>query len=222
MPTAEARLATARASRYLTQLCRHLGQMNRMGHRPPLGHGEAHIMPAVRQVECTDTHGTVRFADGLWTLEATADALTVRVDAGDEEALRRLQVQITARIEKIGRREGLQVDWQPVRCDPRPQSERDAGRGTPGAGQGHRTPKTTWALAAGGALVVALHLGWGGAALAGATWTGWTANAVLALALGKLLLLGGHFVLRRSAARRGTAPRHRPRQRERPDADATG
>lgn len=116
MPTAEARLTTDRASRYLVQLCRHLGQMNhpthpgRMTHRPPGGHGGT--PPAAPHVDHTDTHGTVRFPDGRWTLDATADTLTLRVDATDEAALRRLQDAIAARIETIGRRDGLQVLWQ--------------------------------------------------------------------------------------------------------------
>ena len=224
MPTAEARLATDRASRYLTQLCRHLGQMNRVSHRPHGGHGEGHgqKMPAVEHVDCTDTHGTVRFADGRWTLDATPDGLTLRVDADDEAALRRLQDGIVARIEKIGRRDGLQVRWQADGADPGPQTDRDAGSEAPAAVRGHGSRKAAWGLAVGAALVVALHLGVGGAALAGATWTGWTADTVLVLVLLKLLFMAGHLLLGRSALRRGLASRRRKKRGERAGADAAG
>ncbi|MGW0964766.1 DUF2218 domain-containing protein [Streptomyces sp. NPDC002516] len=135
MPTAVTRLATDRASRYLVQLCSHLRQMPHLSHRTPGGgHGEGGTRPEVRQVEFTDTHGTVRFSEGLWTLEATADALTLRVDAEDEDALRRLQDGIAARIEKIGRRGGLRVQWRQAGADTPPQREADARGGTGEAG----------------------------------------------------------------------------------------
>jgi hypothetical protein len=223
MPTAEAHLATDRASRYLVQLCRHLGQMNRMSHRPLGGHGEGRTMPAVQHVEFTDTHGTVRFADGRWTLHATADTLTLRVDADDEEALRRLQDGIAERIEKIGRRDGLQTHWRRVGTGTPPQAQHDAEGETPENAGGSRGPRgTTLGVVAGGALIVAVHLGIGGAASAGAKWTGWAADTVMLLILVKLLFMGGHLLLGRAALRRGIASRHRRKHRERAGADATG
>ncbi|MET7930498.1 DUF2218 domain-containing protein [Streptomyces sp. NPDC005349] len=218
MPTAETRLATDRASRYLVQLCRHLRQMPRMSHRPPGGQGKGRVQPEVRHVEFTDTHGTVRFADGLWTLDATADALTLRVDADDEEALRRLQDAIAARIEKIGRRDGLQAQWQRAVPDTLPQAEHDTHGNPGGRGVSRSRRATTLGLVAGGAVIVALHLGIGGAALADATWTGWAANAALALVLVKLLFLGSHLLLGHTALRRGIVFRHRRKQHERADA----
>ncbi|MGW4511312.1 DUF2218 domain-containing protein [Streptomyces sp. NPDC004393] len=222
MPTAEAHLATDRASRYLVQLCRHLGRMTRMSHRPLGGHGEGRMMPEVRHVDYTNTHGTVDFADGRWTLDATADTLTLRVDADDEQALRRLQDGIAARIEKIGRRDGLQARWRRVGTDTLPQARRDAEGQAPSVG-GSRGPRgATSGLMAGGALIVAVHLGIGGAALADAKWTGWAANAVLVLILVKLLFLGSHLFLGRAALRRGIVSRHRSKHRERAAADAIG
>ncbi|MER5598306.1 DUF2218 domain-containing protein [Streptomyces sp. NPDC002265] len=222
MPTAETRLATDRASRYLVQLCRHLSRMPRMSHRPPGDHGEGGTRPEVRHVEFTDTHGTVRFADGLWTLDATADALTLRVDADDEEVLRRLQDAIAARIEKIGRRDALQVIWQRAVPDTPSQAECNEHRDTDGRGVGRSRRAITLGLVAGGAVVVAVHLGIGRAALADAKWTGWAAGAVLALVLVKLLLLGGHLLLGRTALRHGIAFRHRRKRYERTGADVTG
>ncbi|SEM20907.1 DUF2218 domain-containing protein [Streptacidiphilus jiangxiensis] len=224
MPTAEAHLVTARASRYLVQLCRHLGQMTRLSHRPRGGHGGGRTPPAVQHVDWTDTHGTVRFADGQWTLEATTDQLTLRVEAGDEEALQRLQDGIAARIEKIGRRDGLQVHRQrPETGDLPPTEPADGTSPTPGKGTApRRTRGTTLGLIAGGAVIVAVHLGIGGAALAGAAWTGWAANAVLVLILMKLLFMGGHLFLGRAALRRGIRLRHGRKQRARSGADAAG
>ncbi|MGW4566311.1 DUF2218 domain-containing protein [Streptomyces sp. NPDC004561] len=222
MPTAEAHLATDRASRYLVQLCRHLRQMDRIRHRPPGGHGVGRMKPEVQQVDYTDTHGTVRFADGQWTLDATADTLTLRVTADDEEALRRLQDGIGARIEKIGRRDGLQVQWRRVGTDALPQEERDTEGGSPGAGGRRGSRGATLGLVAGGVLIVAVHLGIGGAVLADAKWTGWAANAVLVLILVKLLFMGGHLFLGRAALRAGIVSRHRRKRRERTGAHATG
>lgn len=219
MPTAEARLATDRASRYLAQLCRHLGQMNRMAHQLPGGHGR--MMPAVQHVDYTDTHGTVRFADGQWILDATADALKLRVDADDEEALRRLQEGIAARIEKIGRRDGLKAHWRPTRSDAQPQTEVDAASEEPGADGNHGHRRKPRALVAVGAAIVAVavHLGIGGAALSREKWTGWTVNAVLVILVVKLLFMGGHLILGRRALRFGGVLRRRTKHHEQPAAD---
>jgi hypothetical protein len=216
MPTAEARLATERASRYLVQLCRHLGQMKGMSHRPLIGHGDGRMPPVVQHVDYTDTRGTVRFADGQWNLEATENALVLRVEADNEEALQRLQTGIAARVEKIGRRDGLQVHWQQMKPDTTPSPvPTDGNDGAHDGGTAPRRPRgTTMGLMAGGALIVAIHLGIGGAALAGAAWTGWAANAVLLLILVKLLFMGGHVLLGRTALRRGIALRHRRQHRE--------
>ncbi|MCH6471561.1 DUF2218 domain-containing protein [Sinomonas terrae] len=108
MPTSEARIATDRASRYLVQLCSHLGLMGRLQHRPLLHHGGG-MPPEVQQVDYTDTSGTVRLLGGTWALEATGDALMLRVDADDDVTLERLQAGIATRLEKIGRRDGLSV-----------------------------------------------------------------------------------------------------------------
>jgi hypothetical protein len=110
MPTADAQIPTERASRYIDQLCRHLGQMSRMRHQIPTGHrGQA--PPPVQQVEWSETSGTISFSHGTCTLQATSTALTLRVDADDEDDLRRLQDGITRRLETIGRRDHLTVEW---------------------------------------------------------------------------------------------------------------
>jgi hypothetical protein len=111
MLTAEARIETERASRHLVQFCRHASQMRRhLGHgRRTHDAGEA--SPEVRGVEWSDTDGTVTFGRGRCVLQATPEALTVRVEAGDDEDLRRLQALVAKRLETIGTREHLAVTW---------------------------------------------------------------------------------------------------------------
>ncbi|MGW1810162.1 DUF2218 domain-containing protein [Streptomyces sp. NPDC002078] len=203
MPTAEARIATDRASRYLVQLCRHTAMMGRMRHQSPAGHGGGR-MPDVRHVEWSDIHGTVRFGEGAWHLDAGPDALTLRVEAADEQALRRLRTGITTRLEKIGRRDGLTVTWQRASAPAAPATHEASGAARP-AEDGKRRirgPARVAGLLAVGALVIALHLGVAGAALTVPSWTGWAAGGVLALIALKVLFLGGHVVLGRAGIRR--------------------
>lgn len=208
MPTAEAHVPTDRASRYLVQLCRHLGQMSSMRHRAPIRHGGSQVPPEVQHVDYSDTNGIVRFARGQWTLEATTDTLTLRVEADDEDTLHQLKNGMTARLEKIGRRDQLQVTWQ------RPTTPGAAHTGAPGDAAGTATVPATEAgkprgrgktigMMAVVALIVALHLGLFGATLAASSWTGWGADIILAVVLLKVVFVGGHVVLGRLAIRRG-------------------
>jgi hypothetical protein len=103
MVQCEAVVATDRARRYLDQLCGHLGHLQHLARHQG--------MPAVVQVEQAPSSAVVRFADGLWRLEATASALVLQVEGEDEAARERLRDAITARVEKIGRRDGLTVAW---------------------------------------------------------------------------------------------------------------
>lgn len=110
MPALQAVIRTQRASRYLDQLCRHLDQMRRMRHRPATAHhGQA--PPPVQDVSWSDTSGVIRFSHGTCTLLADPAALTLRIDAADEDNLRHLRESITRRVETIGGRERLTLDW---------------------------------------------------------------------------------------------------------------
>jgi hypothetical protein len=112
MLTAEALVETEHPSRYLVQLCRHLSEMGQhLRHRPRTRDG-GHAPPEVRHVECSETHGIVRLSWGQWTMQASADALTLRVEAADEENLRRIQDLVAGRLERFGRRDHLTVNWQ--------------------------------------------------------------------------------------------------------------
>ncbi|MEU2334686.1 DUF2218 domain-containing protein [Streptomyces sp. NPDC013172] len=202
MPTAEAHVPTDRASRYLVQLCRHLSQMHGMRHRPPVGHGGGQMPFEVQRVDYCDTLGTIRFVQGLCTLRATADMLVLRVEADDEDTLRRLQNGIAGRIEKIGRRDGLAVTWRPLRAPEDAPSEAAGTAHVPGAGAGKRRGLgKAIGLGAAVVVVVALHLGLGGAVLAASPWTSWGVNAVLVIVLVKLVFMGGHVVLGRAGVR---------------------
>ncbi|MFC0430884.1 DUF2218 domain-containing protein [Kutzneria buriramensis] len=196
MPTATAHIPTARAGRYLGQLCGHLNQMGRMRHRMPRAHdGQP---PAVTHVEWSDTAGTIRFAEGTCTLQATADMLTVRAEADDEDALRRLQDGMTRRLETIGRRDRLTVRWQ---SGTTPEA-------TTMAQQPRRHGRTLLIVVV-AALAIAAHLGLLGGALASSAWASWGADVVLAIILLKVIAVAAHVALGRTAFRHRRAIRRR-------------
>ncbi len=118
MPTAEARIETEHASRYLNQLCQHISKIGnkaqhlrhqRPSHLP--GHGEGR--PDMQaQVEWAETHGTVAFCFGKITMQASPGALTLHAEADDDETLQRIQDLAAGRLAKFGSREHLTVNWQ--------------------------------------------------------------------------------------------------------------
>jgi hypothetical protein len=73
-------------------------------------------------VEWSDDHGLIDFGWGLCTLRADLGVLTLRVEAADEEGLRRLQDRVAELLERFGRRDHLTVTWIPLHgaADPRP------------------------------------------------------------------------------------------------------
>ena len=189
MFTAVAHVETGRASRYLVQLCRHASRMGQHGgHRPGRGR---HAPPEVDHVEWSDSRGIIDVGWGRCTVEATPDVLTLRLESADEQGLQRLQAAVAHRLETIGRRESLRVDWQrPGAPAPGPTTRKRRGR------------VTTIALLAGGVLIVAVHLGLGGTALATSAWTAWATNIFLAVVLLKVLIVAVHVALGRVVLRR--------------------
>ena len=109
MPAAQSRVSTDRASRYLGQLCEHL---NLVGHKSRR-HGGAGSGrgPDVQRVEWIDGRGVIEFPFGTCELTAAKDGLTIRLTADDADALQHLQDMFKARLETIGRRDALVVDW---------------------------------------------------------------------------------------------------------------
>jgi hypothetical protein len=113
MPTAEALVETQQPARYLIQLGRHASQLTKHRLHRPRAHGGG-MPPQVRHAEWSDTEGTVTLSWGQWTMQATPGTLRLRAEAADEENLLRITELITARLEKIGRRDQLAVRWQPT------------------------------------------------------------------------------------------------------------
>ena len=114
MPASCARVPTRRASRYLAQLCRHGSLLSRLAsHRPPSdghGHGAGGAPPAAT-ASSAGTEGIIDFGWGRCTLHATADALALHAEADDPQYLQQIQEGITARLERIGRRDKLTITW---------------------------------------------------------------------------------------------------------------
>jgi len=209
MLTAEAHVHTERPSRYLVQLCQHASQMRQhLGDRPRPHHGEGTpAPPEVQHVEWSDTHGIVRLNWGQWTLQATEAILTLRVEAATENDLQQIQGLLAGRLEKIGRRDHLTVNWQrpdAPTVQPGDTDHVDAPLLTEPPHRSENTRRWVWArgrpLIAAVALLVGVHLGLGGAALATSQWTAWTTIGLVALFVAKVL------GLRLLATRRGPAP----------------
>jgi hypothetical protein len=197
MVIAEARVRTERPSRYLGQLCRHADQMSRHPlHRPPAD--AVHAPPEVRHVEWSDTHGTVELSTGRWTLQATADTLTLRAEAANDDDLQLIQSLLRDRLERIGRRDRLAVAWQRVDS---PETASVGGESAPT--KKRRSPVAPWILAGLVVLFVAVHLGLGGAALAATSWTVWTIVGLAAILLMKIIMV--RLLTTRHHALRGAA-----------------
>jgi hypothetical protein len=206
MPTAEATIQTGRASRYLIQLCRHADQMRRIRHRTS-GSGDEQSPAVVERIDFSDTVGVVRFADGVLRLRASGDVLTLRIEAADEDSLHRLQNGIGRRLRTIGRRDGLTLTWRHVETPAEPAK---VGGPDQEPEPQPATRKFRWrsrlaaiAVIAAGALIVALHLGLGGAALAASAWAGWIGNIVVAVIVGTVVVIGVHVTAGRFAYRGG-------------------
>ena len=109
MPSAQTRIPTDRAGRYLAQLCQHLNQIS--GHTRHGSGTDGGGPPQVGRVEWNDSHGVIEFASGTGTLDATSDALTIKLAAVDSYELQQMQQLFSARLETIGRRDNLVVAW---------------------------------------------------------------------------------------------------------------
>jgi hypothetical protein len=93
MPASQATVATASASRYLQQLCKHWS------------HKFA--------VEFTPQHGTIPFdATRVCTLDASADRLALRIEAADDAALQRMQGVVIEHLKRFAFREDFDdIQW---------------------------------------------------------------------------------------------------------------
>jgi len=107
MPASQATIQTGSPGRYLTQLCQHASKMGTSRLHRPRSHAGGGEPPQIRHAEWSETDGTVTLNWGQWTIHAAPGTLTLRAEAGSEEDLKRLRDLITARLEKIGRRDRL-------------------------------------------------------------------------------------------------------------------
>jgi hypothetical protein len=94
MPASQANIATASASRYLQQLCKHWS------------HKFA--------VEFTPEHGTIPFDDTRrCKLDASPDRLALRIEAADDAAVERMQGVVIEHLKRFAFREELgDVRWE--------------------------------------------------------------------------------------------------------------
>jgi hypothetical protein len=111
MHVSEAPVSTGRASRYLVQLATHLDHLHDVPHDHP---GQVPERPTVTSVEWNNTDATITFEWARCTMHASADTLTLRLEAATAAQLGTLQLLIGHRLEAISRREHLGVGWQPA------------------------------------------------------------------------------------------------------------
>ena len=110
----EAHIETEQSSRYLVRLCTHAASMGRtQGHgirahrNEALSRGEVEV-----QAHWSDTHGTVTFSPwGRCEIAATRTALVLRIEAADDEDLRRIQDIITRDLNRFSGSEQLAIVW---------------------------------------------------------------------------------------------------------------
>ena len=118
MTASSARVPTGRAARYLAQLCSHGRLMSRLArHRGPghdqdqdHGHGNDAAAP-IATASSAGTEGIIDFGWGRCTLRAAPGELTLYAEAADPRRLRQIEDGISARLQRIGRRDQLTVTW---------------------------------------------------------------------------------------------------------------
>jgi hypothetical protein len=132
MPASYAYVSTSRAGRYLAQLCSHGRLMSRLARHRPSGRGQGQGQgqghghgdgdgdgdghgndgaPPVATASSAGSEGIIDFGWGRCTLRATAGTLTLCAEAGDPQRLQQIQDGISARLQRIGRRDQLTVTW---------------------------------------------------------------------------------------------------------------
>ena len=113
MPTSHAAVHTTKADRYLAQLCRHAHAVSgRPGKRLREHLEPGGVQPRIERIESSETHATLQFDLGRCIVHAGSAALTLRVEANDTAALRRIEQLVAADIERFGRRDQVTVLWR--------------------------------------------------------------------------------------------------------------
>jgi hypothetical protein len=201
MPILQAQIEIDRPSRYLVQFCKHAAAMGSAGGHSARLHLQGILARREVQVtaEWTDTAGTVTFTPwGLCALTADGSVLTVCLKAADEEGLAQIRDIVTRDFERFTRRNPVTVSWR--------RSDDPGATLVPPSGAAiarrRRSPLRSGLqigmLVLAGLVVVGLHIGLGGAAIAGSRWTGVAGNVVVGLiALKIVLIVVARFGLRR-------------------------
>lgn len=92
MEKSTAQIRTAKAGRYMVQLCKHFG------HRVP--------------TEWTESEGLVRFEPGTCRLSAAADTLTLDCESATAEDLAVVQDVVADHLLRFAWKEELNVEWE--------------------------------------------------------------------------------------------------------------
>ncbi|MBO0745671.1 MAG: DUF2218 domain-containing protein, partial [Candidatus Dormibacteraeota bacterium] len=101
----EATIESEHSTRYLARFCTHAASMGRRrDHRPRLHpEGPPESRPVRVSADWSDGRGTVTFEPwGRCSMAASESSLTVRIDAADEEGLRRIQRIVTDDLSRLG------------------------------------------------------------------------------------------------------------------------
>ncbi|MEU4289373.1 DUF2218 domain-containing protein [Kribbella sp. NPDC026596] len=96
MAMVEARVGTPRAARYVEQLSSHFG------HQPG----------GMKVLSSAPGELLIDLGEATWSIRALENELVLQVHADDPDHLRETSAHVGARIEQIGRRDGLQVRWR--------------------------------------------------------------------------------------------------------------
>lgn len=98
MPTAEAFVSTDRANRYLNQLSKHL----------------THGPGGIRARADADGSLLIDFGDATCSVSPTPAGLKLEAKSSAPDSLAELQRRLGRRIEQIGHRDSLAVQWDPA------------------------------------------------------------------------------------------------------------
>ncbi|MFD1535578.1 DUF2218 domain-containing protein, partial [Nonomuraea guangzhouensis] len=151
--------------------------------------------------EWSDTDGTVTFTPwGRCTLTAEDDALTLLIEAADEDGLRQIRDVVSRDFERFSQRDPLTVTWH--RTETSDADAPEKGALTPAPRRGRlRSNLQAILLAAAVVVIIGLHVGLAGTVVANSAWAGMAANVVVALVVLKVAFIAlARFGFRRRKA----------------------
>jgi hypothetical protein len=78
------------------------------------GHGAGSDRPQVRRAEWSGSEGFIEFEWGRCIAQATDTDLVLIAEADDDVRLVKIKAGVGTRVQRIGRRDGLTVDWHDI------------------------------------------------------------------------------------------------------------